>query len=109
MQRGSRCDTQVRWVSKERRTTAFDGIAFAESQQPLTFERQRTKSTDSKTSNDSGEISADDLGALSLEVLRNWTIQKRKDSTGTGRRSSDGGNGESESNLKSLINIILIS
>ena len=76
---------------------------FAESEQPLTLERQRTRSTDSKTSNDSAEVSADDLGALSLEVLRNWAIQKRKDSTGTGRRSSDSGNGENESKLRFFI------
>jgi transient receptor potential cation channel subfamily M protein 3 len=100
---------EYRYDEEDECNEEVDAIPKSESQQPLTFERQRTKSTDSKTSNDSGEISADDLGALSLEVLRNWTIQKRKDSTGTGRRSSDGGNGESESNLKSLINIILIS
>ncbi|XP_068894193.1 transient receptor potential cation channel trpm isoform X7 [Tenebrio molitor] len=87
---------EYRYDEEDECNEEVDAIPKSESQQPLTFERQRTKSTDSKTSNDSGEISADDLGALSLEVLRNWTIQKRKDSTGTGRRSSDGGNGESE-------------
>jgi transient receptor potential cation channel subfamily M protein 3 len=83
---------EYRYDEEDECNEEVDAIPKSESQQPLTFERQRTKSTDSKTSNDSGEISADDLGALSLEVLRNWTIQKRKDSTGTGRRSSDGGN-----------------
>ncbi|CAH1364764.1 unnamed protein product [Tenebrio molitor] len=85
---------EYRYDEEDECNEEVDAIPKSESQQPLTFERQRTKSTDSKTSNDSGEISADDLGALSLEVLRNWTIQKRKDSTGTGRRSSDGGNGD---------------
>ncbi|XP_068894204.1 transient receptor potential cation channel trpm isoform X17 [Tenebrio molitor] len=85
---------EYRYDEEDECNEEVDAIPKSESQQPLTFERQRTKSTDSKTSNDSGEISADDLGALSLEVLRNWTIQKRKDSTGTGRRSSDGGNGQ---------------
>lgn len=68
---------------------------FLESQEPLALERQRTRSTDSKTSNDSAEVSADDLGALSLEMLRSWA--RRKDSTGTiARRSSEGGNGKLE-------------
>ncbi|XP_044264338.1 transient receptor potential cation channel trpm isoform X2 [Tribolium madens] len=83
---------EYRYDEEEECNEEIDPLPKSESQQPVTFERQRTRSTDSKTSNDSAEVSADDLGALSLEVLRNWAIQKRKDSTGTGRRSSDGGN-----------------
>ncbi|XP_044264346.1 transient receptor potential cation channel trpm isoform X10 [Tribolium madens] len=85
---------EYRYDEEEECNEEIDPLPKSESQQPVTFERQRTRSTDSKTSNDSAEVSADDLGALSLEVLRNWAIQKRKDSTGTGRRSSDGGNGQ---------------
>ncbi|XP_063918520.1 transient receptor potential cation channel trpm isoform X4 [Zophobas morio] len=83
---------EYRYDEEEECNEEMEGLPKSESEQPLTLERQRTRSTDSKTSNDSAEVSADDLGALSLEVLRNWAIQKRKDSTGTGRRSSDSGN-----------------
>lgn len=67
-------------------------VEILESHQPLVLSRQRTRSSDSKTSNDSGDVSADDLAALSLDLLRNRAAQRRKDSTG--RRSSDGGNGK---------------
>ncbi|RZC40720.1 transient receptor potential cation channel trpm, partial [Asbolus verrucosus] len=83
---------EYRYDEEDECNEEMDVVPKSESQQPLTIERQRTRSTDSKTSNESAEVSADDLGALSLEILRNWAIQKRKDSTGTGRRSSDGGN-----------------
>lgn len=60
---------------------------------------ERQRSSESKTSMESSErdedtqISTDDLAALSLDTLR-LRAKRRRDSCGTGRRSSDGGNGE---------------
>lgn len=65
----------------------------------------RKKSSDSKTSVesvdklDSNFVSADDLAALSLDVLRSRVAQRRRDSA-SGRRNSDGnGNGEEMTNI----------
>lgn len=67
------------------------------SRQHLDFVRQRTKSTESKTSNDSDDVSVDDVAGLSLDILRNRAKQRRRDSTGTTRRGSEsGGNGKHE-------------
>ncbi|XP_066138176.1 transient receptor potential cation channel trpm isoform X6 [Euwallacea fornicatus] len=56
--------------------------------------RQRTKSSDSKTSVDSDQnsldISADDIAALSLDILRTRAAQKRRDSD-SARRGSESG------------------
>lgn len=78
-----------------------DGIVYhykkfvVGSRQHLEFVRQRTKSTESKTSNDSDDVSADDVAGLSLDILRNRALQRRRDSTGTTRRGSEsGGNGK---------------
>lgn len=61
----------------------------------MDFVRQRTKSTESKTSNDSDDVSVDDVAGLSLDILRNRAKQRRRDSTGTTRRGSEsGGNGK---------------
>ncbi|CAH0550311.1 unnamed protein product [Brassicogethes aeneus] len=72
-----------------------DAISMTGSRKELNLPRQRTRSTDSKTSIESEraqeELSADDLAALSLDILRNRAAQKRRDSTGTGRRGSESG------------------
>ncbi|KAL3288297.1 hypothetical protein HHI36_002745 [Cryptolaemus montrouzieri] len=68
---------------------------ITESKQKLDMERVRKRSSDSKTSAesmerlDSKDVSADDLAALSLDVLRSRVAQRRKDSC-SGRRNSDG-------------------
>lgn len=74
--------------------------SISASKQALNTERIRKKSSDSKTSIesvdklDSNFVSADDLAALSLDVLRSRVAQRRRDSA-SGRRNSDGnGNGE---------------
>lgn len=77
----------------------MDGISNLGSRKHLHILDQRTRSTDSRNSVDSVEIppnvtevSGDDIAALSLDALRS-RARTRKDSTGTGRRSSEG-NGE---------------
>ncbi|XP_045461700.1 transient receptor potential cation channel trpm isoform X13 [Harmonia axyridis] len=78
----------------------IDALPITTSKQALNTERIRKKSSDSKTSIesvdklDSNFVSADDLAALSLDVLRSRVAQRRRDSA-SGRRNSDGnGNGE---------------
>ncbi|XP_044746513.1 transient receptor potential cation channel trpm isoform X5 [Coccinella septempunctata] len=78
----------------------IEALPRTTSKQTLTNERVRKKSSDSKTSVDSVDkldsnfVSADDLAALSLDVLRSRVAQRRRDSA-SGRRNSDGnGNGE---------------
>lgn len=69
------------------------------SRQQLHFRRQRTKSTESKTSNESegasdDVLSADDVAGLSIDILKSRAMQKRRDSSGTTRRGSESGPGE---------------
>ncbi|XP_045461697.1 transient receptor potential cation channel trpm isoform X10 [Harmonia axyridis] len=78
----------------------IDALPITTSKQALNTERIRKKSSDSKTSIesvdklDSNFVSADDLAALSLDVLRSRVAQRRRDSA-SGRRNSDGnGNGD---------------
>lgn len=75
-------------------------ISSTGSRQQLNFKRQRTKSTESKTSNDSEGVSddvlsADDVAGLSIDILKSRAMQKRRDSSGTGtaRRGSESGPG----------------
>lgn len=77
----------------------MDSISNLGSRKHLHILDQRTRSTDSRNSVDSveippnvAEVSGDDLAALSLDALRS-RAGRRRDSTGTGRRSSEG-NGE---------------
>ncbi|XP_045461707.1 transient receptor potential cation channel trpm isoform X20 [Harmonia axyridis] len=73
----------------------IDALPITTSKQALNTERIRKKSSDSKTSIesvdklDSNFVSADDLAALSLDVLRSRVAQRRRDSA-SGRRNSDG-------------------
>lgn len=76
------------------------------SRQQLNFRRQRTKSTESKTSNESegasdNVLSADDVAGLSIDILKSRAMQKRRDSATTTRRGSESGTGK-------LIHFILI-
>ncbi|XP_049817373.1 transient receptor potential cation channel trpm isoform X2 [Aethina tumida] len=76
-----------------------DAISVSGSRKELSIPRQRTRSTDSKASIESREpeeLSADDLAALSLDILRNRAAQKRRDSTGTARRGSESGDESSQ-------------
>ncbi|XP_023311043.1 transient receptor potential cation channel trpm isoform X3 [Anoplophora glabripennis] len=83
----------------------LDSISLSGSRQHLEFVRQRTKSTDSKTSNDSDDVTADDVAGLSLDILRNRALQRRRDSTGTTRRGSEsGGNGGRKRNHSDMSN-----
>lgn len=77
----------------------LDAISNLGSRKQLNILDQRTRSTDSRNSVDSSdvpvnvvEVSGDDLAALSLDALR-CRAGRRRDSSGTGRRSSEG-NGE---------------
>lgn len=54
---------------------------------------ESVESSDKEEEEEENQISADDLAALTLDTLR-MRYKRRKDSGGTGRRSSDGGNGE---------------
>ncbi|XP_066244869.1 transient receptor potential cation channel trpm isoform X10 [Euwallacea similis] len=69
--------------------------------------RQRTKSSDSKTSVDSDrnslDISADDIAALSLDILRTRAAQKRRDSD-SARRGSESGPGSRKRQLSEMSN-----
>ncbi|XP_019755238.2 transient receptor potential cation channel trpm isoform X3 [Dendroctonus ponderosae] len=80
----------------------LDNISVAGSRSKLNLLRQRTKSTESKTSLDSDrnslEISADDIAALSLDILRARATQKRRDSDSV-RRGSESGTGEDTSSV----------
>ncbi|VEN52666.1 unnamed protein product, partial [Callosobruchus maculatus] len=72
----------------------LDNISMSGSRQGLDLIRQRTKSTESKTSIESGNsnvVSADDIAGLSLEILKSRALQKRRDSSGTVRRGSESG------------------
>lgn len=70
---------------------------FSGSRKQLHILDQRTRSTDSRTSVDSTEnpmvvpedIGGDDIAALSIDALKSRS-GRRRDSTGTGRRSSEG-------------------
>lgn len=74
-------------------------IFVSGSRQQLHFRRQRTKSTESKTSNESegasdDVLSADDVAGLSIDILKSRALQKRRDSSGTTRRGSESGPGK---------------
>ncbi|XP_074037016.1 transient receptor potential cation channel, subfamily M isoform X5 [Leptinotarsa decemlineata] len=72
----------------------LDNLSVAGSRQNLTLVRQRTKSTESKTSMESdknSDISADDIAGLSIDILKNRAAQKRRDSAGNTRRGSESG------------------
>ncbi|XP_050299656.1 transient receptor potential cation channel trpm isoform X2 [Anthonomus grandis grandis] len=75
----------------------LDSISVAGSSSKLNLIRQRTKSSESKTSLESNrnslDISADDIAALSLDILRTRAAQKRRDSD-CARRGSESGTGE---------------
>ncbi|XP_045461706.1 transient receptor potential cation channel trpm isoform X19 [Harmonia axyridis] len=88
----------------------IDALPITTSKQALNTERIRKKSSDSKTSIesvdklDSNFVSADDLAALSLDVLRSRVAQRRRDSA-SGRRNSDGnGNGQRRRNHSEMSN-----
>lgn len=78
----------------------FQSLPFViGSRQQLNFKRQRTKSTESKTSNDSegasdDVLSADDVAGLSIDILKSRAMQKRRDSASTTRRGSESGPGK---------------
>ncbi|XP_076268057.1 transient receptor potential cation channel, subfamily M isoform X2 [Rhynchophorus ferrugineus] len=86
----------------------LDNISIAGSKSKLNLMRQRTKSTDSKTSinsdRNSADISADDVAALSLDILRSRAAQKRRDSETT-RRGSESGTGEDTSSSASKVTL----
>ncbi|KAK4884574.1 hypothetical protein RN001_000845 [Aquatica leii] len=93
---------EVRPVEEEDETNDQDAFSASGSRKHLNILEERQRSSESKTSIDSvGEkdddvqISADDLAALSLDALRWRAAKRRRDSAGTGRRSSDGGNEDS--------------
>ncbi|KAK9872342.1 hypothetical protein WA026_017801 [Henosepilachna vigintioctopunctata] len=73
----------------------MESLPKSGSRQRLDSDKSRKRSSDSKASTesmdklDSNFVSADDLAALSLDVLRSRVAQRRKDST-SGRRNSDG-------------------
>lgn len=84
----------------------LDVISRSGSKQLLSTEKHRKRSSESKTSGessekiDSKEVSADDLAALSLDVLRSRVAQRRRDSSS--RRNSEGnGNGEDTGSIRS--------
>ncbi|ERL88775.1 hypothetical protein D910_06157, partial [Dendroctonus ponderosae] len=85
----------------------LDNISVAGSRSKLNLLRQRTKSTESKTSLDSDrnslEISADDIAALSLDILRARATQKRRDSDSV-RRGSESGTGARKRNPSEMSN-----
>ncbi|CAH1123867.1 unnamed protein product [Ceutorhynchus assimilis] len=85
----------------------LDNISVAGSRSKLNLLRQRTKSTESKTSLESDrnslDISADDIAALSLDILRTRAAQKRRDSE-TARRGSESGTDSRKRNASEMSN-----
>ncbi|KAL1512762.1 hypothetical protein ABEB36_002294 [Hypothenemus hampei] len=79
---------------EEEKKEQLDNISVAGSRSRLNLARQRTKSTESRNSLESDrnsmDISADDVAALSLDILRTRAAQKRRDSD-SARRGSESG------------------
>uniref|UniRef100_A0A1Y1MC38 Transient receptor potential cation channel trpm n=2 Tax=Photinus pyralis TaxID=7054 RepID=A0A1Y1MC38_PHOPY len=92
---------EVRPVEEEDETNDAETFSATGSRKQLNLLEERQRSSESKTSlesldeKDEVQLSADDLAALSLDTLRWRAAKRRRDSAGTGRRSSDGGNGDS--------------
>lgn len=91
------------------KTEPQDNVSVQGSRSKLNLMRQRTKSSESKTSIDSDrnsiDISADDIAALSLDILRSRAAQKRRDSETTRRGSESGTGGEDTSSSASKITL----
>lgn len=97
---GATCNNSIQAFKNKVPTQSqqLDCVLFLGSRKQLHILDQRTKSVDSRTSVDSmGDFQDpepthnEDIAALSLDALRSHA--RRRDSVGTGRRSSEG-NGE---------------
>ncbi|KAG5896745.1 hypothetical protein JTB14_031725 [Gonioctena quinquepunctata] len=85
---------EYRFADEDGEAVEGDNFSVTGSRQNVGMLRQRTKSTDSKTSVESdknSDISADDIAGLSIDILKNRALQKRRDSAGTARRGSESG------------------
>ncbi|CAG9862478.1 unnamed protein product [Phyllotreta striolata] len=100
---------EYRYADEDDDNEQMDNISTAGSRQHLNLLRQRTKSTESKTSTDSDkrseDVIIDDISGINLEALRSRTAQKpRRDSTGTIRRGSESGPGSRKRNPSEMSN-----